>query len=113
MFEKEAEIYALSNFGFKGKNSQRVLTAKIDYQYGSEFGYTKAKKEMQELGLALQSDMDKTIEQNIQLKKQIEKMKCCENCAFEYPKTDGNSEICRRCRRYPKPFTEWQLDNGR
>ena len=49
MFEKEAEIYALSNFGFRGKNSQRVLTAKIDYQYGAEFGYNKAKEEMQEL----------------------------------------------------------------
>ena len=42
MFEKESEIYALSNFGFRGKNSQRVLTAKIDYQYGAEFGYNKA-----------------------------------------------------------------------
>ena len=42
MFEKEAEEYALSNFGFRGKNSQRVLTAKIDYQYGAEFGYNKA-----------------------------------------------------------------------
>ena len=42
MFEKEAEVYALSNFGFRGKNSQRVLTAKIDYQYGAEFGYHKA-----------------------------------------------------------------------
>jgi hypothetical protein len=42
MFEKEAEIYALSNFGFRGKDSQRVLTAKIDYQYGAEFGYNKA-----------------------------------------------------------------------
>ena len=42
MFEKEAKIYALSNFGFRGKDSQRVLTAKIDYQYGAEFGYKKA-----------------------------------------------------------------------
>ena len=42
MFEKEAEIYALSNFGFKGKKSQRVLAAKIDYQKGAEFGYNKA-----------------------------------------------------------------------
>ena len=32
MFEKDAEIYALSNYSFRGKNSQRVLTAKIDYQ---------------------------------------------------------------------------------
>lgn len=78
------------------------------FQDGAIFGYNKAKEEMQEQGLALQSDMDKTIEQNIQLKKQnnwlegcklelaehlgkandrvseleqqIEKMKCCENC---------------------------------
>ena len=42
MFEKEAEIYALSNFGFRGKDIQRVLTAKIDYQCGAEFGYNKA-----------------------------------------------------------------------
>ena len=45
LFEKESEIYALSNFGFRGKNSQRVLTAKIDYQQGAEFGYNKAKEE--------------------------------------------------------------------
>ena len=49
MFEKEAEIYALSNFGFRGKNSQRVLTAKIDYQYGAEFGYNKGKNEAKEI----------------------------------------------------------------
>ena len=50
------------------------------FQDGAFFGYNKAKEEMQEIGLALQSDMDKTIEQNIQLKAQIEKMKCCNNC---------------------------------
>lgn len=44
MFEKDAEIYALSNFGFRGKNSQRVLTAKIDYQAGAEHGYNKAER---------------------------------------------------------------------
>ena len=57
------------------------------YKDGAEFGYNKAKEEMQEQGLALQSDMDKTIEQNIALKEQIEKMKCCENCA-------KNGHIC-------------------
>lgn len=50
------------------------------WQKGAEFGYNKAKEEMREQGLALQSDMDKTIEQNIVLKKQIEKMKCWKNC---------------------------------
>lgn len=55
------------------------------FQDGATFGYNKAKEEIQEQGLALQSDMDKTIEQNIQLKKQIEKLeklvpKTCDNC---------------------------------
>ena len=43
---------------------------------------------MQKNGLALQSDMDKTIEQNISLKEQIEKLKCCENCRFSIFDTD-------------------------
>jgi len=54
--------------------------------------------------------LQKYEKENEQLKAQIEKMKCCANCALEYPKTDGNSEVCRRCRRYLKPFTEWRLD---
>ena len=40
---------------------------------GFKDGYNKAKEEMQEQGLALQSDMDKTIEQNIALKKELNK----------------------------------------
>lgn len=84
MFEKEAED------SFKSK---KVLykweTDKHSYingfKDGATFGYNKVKEEMQEQGLALQSDMDKTIEQNIQLKAQIEKLeklvpKTCENC---------------------------------
>ena len=43
------------------------------YQYGAEFGYNKAKEEMIQNGLVLQSDMDKTIEQNIALKKELNK----------------------------------------
>ena len=39
MFEKEAEIYALSNYGFRGKNSQRVFTAKIDFQESETASY--------------------------------------------------------------------------
>ena len=46
---------------------------KKGWQDGAEFGYNKAKEEMQEQGLALQSDMDKTIEQNIALKKELNK----------------------------------------
>lgn len=83
MFEKEAEEYyedvTVGTFQECTENfADAVLTA---YKDGAEFGYNKAKEEMQEQGLALQSDMDKTIEQNIALKTQIEKMKCCGNCA--------------------------------
>ena len=78
MFEKDAAEYA---------NRCACLMEDIPiieraYRNGAEFGYNKAKEEMQEQGLALQSDMDKTIEQNISLKEQIKKMKCCENCRF-------------------------------
>lgn len=91
MFEKEADEYR------KNRKEQLInddefelldnfdLNVGIAFKDGAEFGYNKAKEEMQEQGLALQSDMDKTIEQNIALKKQIEKLeklvpKTCDNC---------------------------------
>ena len=40
---------------------------------GAQFGYNKCKEELNQNGLALQSDMDKTIEQNIALKKELNK----------------------------------------
>ena len=43
------------------------------WQEGAEFGYNKCKEELNQKGLALQSDMDKTIEQNIALKKELNK----------------------------------------
>ena len=43
------------------------------FKDGAEFGYNKCKEELNQNGLALQSDMDKTIEQNIALKKELEK----------------------------------------
>ena len=70
---------------------------KKGWQDGAEFGYNKAKEEMQEQGLALQSDMNKTIEQNISLKEQIEqieKMKCCEMCKHKNLNW-GFSPICK------------------
>ena len=65
---------------------------KKGWQDGAEFGYNKAKEEMQEQGLALQSDMDKTIEQNIQLKAQIEKMKNCLNKWYKQHNDDDYTE---------------------
>ena len=97
MFEKleeeievKADEYALEeatacNYGESSKHVYQGYF--YGFKKGAEFGYNKAKEEMQEQGLALQSDMDKTIEQNIALKEQIEKMKCCENCA-------KNGHIC-------------------
>ena len=89
MFETEAgfaETKMLINCNGDYSKKQNY---KKGWQDGAEFGYNKAKEEMQEQGLALQSDMDKTIEQNIQLKKQIEKMKCCQNCKKLEKEKDG------------------------
>ena len=71
MFEKEALVYATVSLpdGYTKIDYQK----KTDWQKGAEFGYNKAKEEMVQNGLALQSDMDKTIEQNIALKKELEK----------------------------------------
>lgn len=45
------------------------------WQEGAVFGYNKCKEELNQQGLALQSDMDKTIEQNIALKKENAELK--------------------------------------
>ena len=73
MFEKEAE--EAGNEKIKG-NYQFARCARKSYKDGfkdgAEFGYNKCKEELNKIGLALQSDMDKTIEQNIALKKELE-----------------------------------------
>ena len=72
MFEKEAE----DSFKCK-KVLYKWETDKHSYIYGfkdgAQFGYNKCKEELNQNGLALQSDMDKTIEQNIALKKELNK----------------------------------------
>ena len=45
------------------------------WQEGAEYGYNKCNEELNHKGLALQSDMDKTIEQNIALKKENAELK--------------------------------------
>ena len=45
------------------------------WQEGAQFGYNKCKEELNQNGLALQSDMDKTIEQNIALEKENAELK--------------------------------------
>ena len=71
MFEKEAEEYAEKVYGSSTEIDHYGIADA--FQDGAEFGYNKCKEELNQKGLALQSDMDKTIEQNIALKKELEK----------------------------------------
>jgi hypothetical protein len=82
MFEKEAEEWAIDYVckdcsRYKECKSKEHCTckecSKEKWQNGAVFGYNKCKEELNHKGLALQSDMDKTIEQNIALKKKLEK----------------------------------------
>lgn len=76
MFEKEAKEYEerkhyrYEDNDYCGDIADGIIQA---YQQGAEFGYNKSKEELNQNGLALQSDMDKTIEQNIALKKELNK----------------------------------------
>lgn len=92
MFEKEAEEWTIDYVckdcsRYKECKSKEHCTckecSKEKWQKGAEFGYNKAVKEMYENGLALQSDMDKTIEQNFALKTQVEKMRVLINQYYE------------------------------
>ena len=77
MFEEEAEEYSIENYetclydDFPYTNDARAREQA--FKVGAEFGYNKCKEELNHKGLALQSDMDKTIEQNIALKKELNK----------------------------------------
>ena len=82
MFEKEAEKWTIDYVckdcsRYKECKSKEHCTckdcSKEKWQNGAEFGYNKCKEELNHKGLALQSDMDKTIEQNIALKKELNK----------------------------------------
>ena len=87
MFEKEAIIHAFEEtIGIECLNkpvedftyeelSDELQEKAYDFKKGAEFGYNKCKEELNQKGLALQSDMDKTIEQNIALKKELNKVK--------------------------------------
>ena len=72
MFEKEAEdSFKCKKVLYKWETDKHSY---IDgFKDGAQFGYNKCKEELNHKGLALQSDMDKTIEQNIALKKELNK----------------------------------------
>ena len=76
MFEKEAQEWVKAHTKIENKESYVELkgpSAIESFEAGAEFGYNKCKEELNHKGLALQSDMDKTIEQNIALKKELNK----------------------------------------
>ena len=76
MFEKEAQEWVKTHTKIENKESYVELkgpSAIKSFEAGAEFGYNKCKEELNQKGLALQSDMDKTIEQNIALKKELNK----------------------------------------
>lgn len=74
MFEKEAEdSFKCKKVLYKWETDKHSY---IDgFEDGAQFGYNKCKEEVNQNGLALQSDMDKTIEQNIALKKENTELK--------------------------------------
>ena len=73
MFETEAGFAETKMLINCNGDYSKKQDYKKGWQDGATFGYNKAKEEMQEQGLALQSDMNKTIEQNIALKKELNK----------------------------------------
>ena len=76
MFEKEAQEWVKTHTKIENKESFVELKGPStieSFKAGAEFGYNKCKEELNQKGLALQSDMDKTIEQNIALKKELKK----------------------------------------
>ena len=81
MFEKEVEEYANGkghehyNYLFEEHAGSPSTFANWCFKDGAEFGYNKAKEEMQA---------------------QIEKMKCCENCKHHY--WAGGADLCCRLR---------------
>lgn len=83
MFEKEAEEYSKETFC-----GEVFHTARNAFKDGAKFGYNKANEEIKQNGLALQSDMDKTIEQNIALKKELDKAKKWHYVENELPKKE-------------------------
>lgn len=109
MFEKEAEEYIKKNnleWELECHRTSPIGEVEQAFQKGAEFGYNKAKEELQQKIDSLQGYLDHDIEYDIEqknkeleaynekllnsdiekhnkiveLQAQIEKMKCCQNC---------------------------------
>lgn len=88
MFEKEAEKYASD--------------LELIYKKGVLDGYNKCKEELNQKGLSLQSDMDKTIEQNIALKKELNNAKEWHYAKDELPPLNINVLVIHKWHRTPE-----------
>ena len=87
MFEKELEEYK-NQPKWKGKIFMK--DEEICFKDGLEFGYNKFREELNQTGLVLQSDMDKTIKQNIALKKELNNVKEWHYAKDELPPLNTN-----------------------
>ncbi|MBR6081233.1 MAG: hypothetical protein IKP60_13910 [Treponema sp.] len=105
MFEKEAEENK-PPYAYCALDVHCELW-KDGFQKGAEFGYNKAKEEIKQNGLALQSDMDKTIEQNIALKKELEKANERHSPDEHIDKDSVVLGIIKHCRKLRYSLVQW------
>ena len=123
MFEKEAIIHAFEEtIGIECLNkpvedftyeelSDELQEKAYDFKKGAEFGYKKCKEELNQKGLALQSDMDKTIEQNIALKKELNNVKKWYYVKDgDYPKKKGIYLVAWERTHHVEEYGEWGFD---
>ena len=105
MFEEQAKEYEerkhhrYEDNDYCGDIADGIIQA---YQQGAQFGYNKCKEELNQKGLALQSDMDKTIEQNIALKKELNKVKLWHYAKDELPPLNTNVLVIHKWHRTPE-----------
>ena len=123
MFEKEAIIHAFEEtIGIECLNkpvedftyeelSDELQEKAYDFKKGAEFGYNKCKEELNQKGLALQSDMDETIEQNIALKKELNNVKKWYYVKDgDYPKKKGIYLVAWKRTHHVEEYGEWGFD---
>ena len=123
MFEKEAIIHAFEEtIGTECLNkpvedftyeelSDELQEKAYDFKKGAEFGYNKCKEELNQKGLALQSDMDKTIEQNIALKKELNNVKKWYYVKDgDYPKKKGIYLVAWKRTHHVEEYGKWGFD---
>ena len=102
MFEKEAEEYFEKECLHSYADTEEELKEDVmaAFKAGAEFGYNKAKGDcrMTETIRADNSETLKNVLLRIKaLEEQIEKMKCCENCAWWYRLPNGQKDCAEKC----------------